>query len=68
MIDKYNESLFEEIKHIDEDGNEYWSARELQNVLQYKEWRKFEEVLEMIKEKIETFFNLYEVEGEYNYE
>ena len=49
MIDKYNESLFEEIKHIDEDGNEYWSARELQNTLQYKEWRKFEGVIEKAK-------------------
>ena len=34
-LTKYNES----IKHIDEDGNEYWEARELQKVLEYKEWR-----------------------------
>jgi DNA-damage-inducible protein D len=49
MIDKYNESLFEEIKHIDEDGNEYWSARELQNALQYKEWRNFNLIIEKAK-------------------
>lgn len=30
-------SIFENIKHIDENGNEYWLARELQNVLEYKE-------------------------------
>ena len=32
-IEKYNETVFEDIKHIDEYGNEYWLARELQNVL-----------------------------------
>ena len=29
-IKKYNETVFEDIKHIDEYGNEYWLARELQ--------------------------------------
>ena len=37
-----NTTLFEDIKHIDENGNEYWLARELQIALDYKEWRKFE--------------------------
>ncbi len=36
-----NNSIFEEIKHIDEEGKEYWSARELMLVLGYKEWRYF---------------------------
>ena len=40
-IDKTNKS-FEDIKHIDENGVEFWYARELQSVLDYKEWRKFE--------------------------
>ena len=40
-IKKYNEAVFEDIKHIDEYGNEYWLARELQNVLEYKRWDKF---------------------------
>ena len=40
-----NQSLFESIKHIDKYGNEYWYARELQKVLEYKEWRKFEGVV-----------------------
>ena len=28
-IKEHTEKIFEDIKHIDEDGNEYWSAREL---------------------------------------
>ena len=48
------ENLFENIKHIDENGNEYWSARELQNVLQYKEWRKFEGVINKAKKACEN--------------
>lgn len=45
-IEKYNESVFEKIRHTDEFGNEYWEARELQKVLEYKEWRNFRKVLE----------------------
>ena len=48
-IKEYTEKMFENIKHIDENGKEYWSARELQNVLQYKEWRKFEGVINKAK-------------------
>ena len=48
-IDKNNAS-FEKIKHIDENGVEFWYARELQNVLDYKEWRKFENVINKAKE------------------
>ena len=40
---------FESIKHIDEYGNEYWEARELQEALQYTEWRKFEGVIDKAK-------------------
>ena len=39
-------SAFENIKHFDEEGNEYWEARELQNALEYKEWRKFKSVID----------------------
>ena len=45
-ITLYNEQLFEDIKHIDEDGKEYWLARELQEILGYKEWRYFSGVIE----------------------
>lgn len=44
-IEEYNKDNFEKIKHIDEEGNEYWLARELQIVLEYKEWRNFEKVI-----------------------
>lgn len=40
-IEPVNESLFESIKHINEYGQEYWTARELQPMLEYVEWRKF---------------------------
>ena len=40
-----NNNTFDDIKHIDEFGREYWSARELQIVLGYKEWRKFNAVI-----------------------
>lgn len=43
---KYTESIFENIKHIDDYENEYWSARELQKVLEYKEWRNFKVVID----------------------
>ena len=41
-----NIETFDSIKHIDENGCEYWYARELQKVLDYKEWRKFKGVIE----------------------
>ncbi len=45
-IEEYTEKNFEDIKHIDEHGNEYWEARELQQILSYKEWRYFSAVIE----------------------
>ena len=44
-IKEYSNQNFEDIKHMDENGIEYWYARELQLVLDYKEWRKFENVI-----------------------
>jgi len=44
-----NNDLFESIKHIDEKGMEYWEARELKDILDYTEWRKFENVIEKAK-------------------
>ena len=38
-------SIFESIKHIDEFGNEYWYARELQAVLEYRKWENFHTVI-----------------------
>ena len=42
-------NTFDSIKHIDEFGNEFWYARELQKVLDYKEWRKFTGVIKKAK-------------------
>ena len=41
----YTEKTFEEIKHINEFGEEYWSARELSKILEYTEWRNFLKVI-----------------------
>ena len=60
-VKKYNETVFEEIKHIDEYGNEYWLARELQNVLEYKRWDKFCNVINNAKKACENSnYNVFE--------
>lgn len=41
---------FEEIKQVDDEGSEYWSARELAKLLDYSEYRHFTPVLERAKE------------------
>lgn len=53
-LDKYNEITFDSIKHIDEFGNEYWEARELQKTLKYTEWRNFKKVIEKAIISLET--------------
>ena len=40
---------FEDIKRTKENGIEYWSARDLSDVLQYTEWRNFSKVLDRAK-------------------
>ena len=49
-LKEYTERLFEDIKHIDENGCEFWYARELQKVLEYKEWRNFSRIISRAKE------------------
>lgn len=49
-VNKYTNNIFENIKHIDEYGNEYWYAREFSKVLEYKDWRNFLKVLNKAKE------------------
>lgn len=53
-IKEYNETIFESIKHVDEYGNEYWLARELQNVLEYKRWDKFCNVIKNAQKACEN--------------
>ncbi len=45
-----NNTIFEEIKHINEIGQEYWSARELYTVLEYIKWDKFLNVIDKAKQ------------------
>ena len=45
-IQRYSQDTFESIKHINEYGQEYWSARELQPLLEYAEWRNFMKIIE----------------------
>lgn len=40
---------FDDILHISEDGMEFWYARELQTVLGYTQWRRFNETIERAK-------------------
>ena len=46
---KYDENLFENIKHVNEYGQEFWYARELQPLLEYSQWRRFAEAIERAK-------------------
>lgn len=45
----YTESLFDSIRHINEYGQEFWYARELQVALEYTEWRNFSKVIDKAK-------------------
>ena len=47
-IDNTNKS-FEDIKHIDENGVEFWYARELMPILQYSNWQNFEKIIDKAK-------------------
>jgi DNA-damage-inducible protein D len=49
-LTKYSENTFERIKHMTDEGIEFWLARELQQVLEYAEWRNFEGVISKAKE------------------
>ncbi len=57
-LKEYTERLFEDIKHIDENGSEFWYARELQVSLDYKRWQKFLNVIEGAKNACKQSNNL----------
>ena len=52
--EEHRKETFEDIKHIDEFGNEFWYARELMKVLEYSKWENFEKV---VKKAIEACEN-----------
>lgn len=43
-LTKKAKEAFENIKRIDEEGHEYWSSRDLSKVLEYSDYRYFEDV------------------------
>ncbi len=51
-------TTFENIKHIDENNNEFWYARELMVALEYKKWEKFNNVINNSKIACENSQNL----------
>jgi DNA-damage-inducible protein D len=50
QISNNNLTVFEQIKQIDENGNEFWMARQLAKTLDYKDFRNFLVVIEKAKE------------------
>ena len=48
-LTKKTMTLFESIKHIDENGVEYWTSRSLWKILEYNEYRNFIPVIEKAK-------------------
>lgn len=53
-VTAYSQQTFESIKHIDENGAEFWFARELQIALEYAQWRRFQESVERAKTACEA--------------
>ena len=52
-----NNSPFDSIRHYDEQGNEFWLARELMTMLNYLKWERFNGVIETAIENLETVCN-----------
>lgn len=50
QIEALHHATFESIRKLDEDGNEYWLARQLSRVLEYSEYRHFLPVIERARE------------------
>ena len=60
-IKEYITKLFEDIKHIDENGNKYWYARELQKILGYRQWRSINDLIERARVACEeSKYNVYD--------
>lgn len=49
-LSKRAHNIFEQIRRVDENGNEFWSGRDLGKVLEYSEYRHFLPVIEKAKE------------------
>ena len=62
-LEKINETIFESIRHVDDDGNEYWYARELIKMLKYSNWQNFEKVI--LKAKLSCNASSYEISEQF---
>lgn len=51
------EKDFESIKHVDENGTEFWYARELMIMLEYSKWGNFIKVIDKAKESCKNSDN-----------
>jgi len=49
-ISKQMTTIFEQIRRIDENGNEFWSARDFSKTLEYVDYRNFTSVINKAKE------------------
>ena len=49
QINEYTDKIFEDVKHVDKEGNEYWYARELMAALEYSKWERFLNAIENAK-------------------
>lgn len=56
-ITNKTERNFESIKHIDENGVEFWYARELMEMLEYSKWGNFIKVIDKAKKSCENSNN-----------
>ncbi|NBL00871.1 MAG: hypothetical protein EOM50_23325, partial [Erysipelotrichia bacterium] len=57
-IVEYSVDTFDSIKHVNEEGQEFWYARELQKVLDYAEWRNLNGVIDKARIACEQSGNL----------
>ena len=56
-LTKYQEKTFENIKHVDEYGVEFWLARELMPLLEYSKWENFHKTIKRAMIACETSNN-----------
>jgi DNA-damage-inducible protein D len=49
-VTNQTKTIFEQIREVDDNGNEFWGARKLSKVLDYAEFRNFQPVIERAKE------------------
>ncbi|KGL48144.1 DNA damage-inducible protein D [Porphyromonas cangingivalis] len=49
-VSQHTPTIFEQIRQVDEQGNEFWSARTMAKALEYSEYRHFQPVIERAKE------------------